>query len=66
MNEINSFHPTIKFTTDWSKEKGKFLDVEVTVNNGVLSINLFAKPTGTHQFLNPTSSHPYHCKKGTS
>ena len=22
------------------------------------------KPTDTHQFLGPSSSHPYHCKKG--
>ena len=21
INEINSFHPTVKFTADWSKEK---------------------------------------------
>ena len=25
---------------------------------------LFVKPTDTHQFLDPTSSDPYHCKKG--
>ena len=25
---------------------------------------LFVKPTDTHQVLDPTSSHPYHCKKG--
>ena len=25
---------------------------------------MFVKPTNTHQFLGPTSSHPYHCKKG--
>ena len=25
---------------------------------------MFVKPTDTHQFLDPTSSHPYHCKKG--
>ena len=24
---------------------------------------MFVKPTDTHQFLYPTSSHPYHCKK---
>ena len=24
---------------------------------------MFAKPTDTHQFLDPTSSHLYHCKK---
>ena len=22
------------------------------------------KPTDTHQFIDPSSSHPYHCKKG--
>ena len=64
INEINSFHPTIKFTADWSKEKVNFLDVEVTLKNGVLSTDLFVKPTDTHQFLDPTSCHPYHCKKG--
>ena len=26
--------------------------------------DLFAKPTNTHQCLDPNSSHPYHCKKG--
>ena len=27
-------------------------------------IDLFVKPTDTHQFLDPSSFHPYHCKKG--
>ena len=54
----------IKFTADWSKEKVNFLDVEVTLNNGELSTDLFVKPTDTHQFLDPTSCNPYHCKKG--
>ena len=58
LNEINSFHSTIKSTAHWSKEK-----VEVTLNNGVLSTILFIKPTDTNQFLNPTSCHPYHCKQ---
>ena len=44
INEINSFHPTIKFTADWSKEKVNVLDVEVTLNNGVLSTDLIVKP----------------------
>ena len=64
INEIKSFHPAIKFTADWSKEKVNFLDVEVTPKNGVLSANLFVKPTDTHQFLDPTCCHPHHCKKG--
>ena len=63
INEINSFHQTIKFIADLSKEKFNFLDAEVTLNNGVLSTDLFAKPTDTYQFLDPTSCHPYHLKK---
>ena len=27
--------------------------------------DLFVKPTDAHQFLDPSSFHPYHCKKGT-
>ena len=26
LNELNSFHPTIKFTAEWSKESVTFLD----------------------------------------
>ena len=26
--------------------------------------DLFVKPTDTHWFLDPSSSHPYHCKIG--
>ena len=63
INEINSFYPTIKFRADWTKEKVNFLDVDVTHKNGVLLTNLFVKPTDTHQFLDPTSCHPYHYKK---
>ena len=58
------FHPTIKFTADWSKEKVNFLDVEVTLKNGVLSTDLFVKPTDTHKFLDLTSCHTCYCKKG--
>ena len=32
--------------------------------DGELKTDLFVKPTDTHQFLDPTSCHPYHCKKG--
>ena len=31
---------------------------------GELMTDLFVKPTDTHQFLDPSSSYPYHCKKG--
>ena len=63
INEINSFHPTIKLSADWSKGKVDSLDIEVTLNTALLSTDLFVKPTDTYQFLDPTSCLPYHCKK---
>ena len=47
----------------WSREKVNVLDVEVPLKNGVLSVDLFFNSTDTHQFLNPPSHHPYHCRK---
>ena len=39
------------------------LDVNIKLIDGELKTDLFVKPTDTHQFLDPTSCHPYHCKK---
>ena len=51
------FYATIKFTAENSKDERNFLD------NWKLT-DLFVKTTDTHQFLDPTSCHPHHCKKG--
>ena len=64
LNKLNNFHPTIKFTAEYSKEAINFLDVNVRLVEGELMTDLFVKPTDTHQFLDPNSSHLYHCKKG--
>ena len=45
------------------KEEVNFLDVNIKLIDGELKTDLFVKPTDTHQFLDPTSCHPYHCKK---
>ena len=60
---LNACHPTIKFTAEWSKEEINFLDVNVRLRNRQLETDLHIKPTDTHQFLDSTSCHPYHCKK---
>ena len=57
------FHFSIKFTAEYSKEEVNFLDVNIKLIDGELKTDLFVKPTDTHQFLDPTSCHPYHCKK---
>ena len=64
IDQVNLFHPTIKFTAECSKEEVNFLDLNIKLIDGELKTDLFVKPTDTHQFLDPTSSHPYHCKKG--
>ena len=63
LNSLNSFHKTIKFTSDWSKSGVNFLDVQVSLKHGTFVTDLYVKPTDTHQFLHPSSCHPYHCKK---
>ena len=39
-----------------------FLDIRVILNNGKLETDLYVKPTDKFQYLNFTSSHPYHQK----
>ena len=58
------FHSTIKFPAEYSKEEVNFLDVNIKLMDGKLKADLFVKPTDTHQFLDPTSCHPYQCQKG--
>lgn len=60
----NSVHPTIKFTHEISKSNITFLDTTSTLSNGVLSTDIYSKPTDTHQYLSPKSCHPKHCTKG--
>ena len=57
-------HPTIKFTAEWSKTSINFLDVTVSLIEGVIETVLFVKPTDSHQYLQSSSCHPFHCKKG--
>ena len=61
--ELNSFHSTIQFTTEWSKEFVMFLNTEVINNEGCLITDLHIKPMDTHQYLHCNSCHLPHCKK---
>ena len=63
IEQINSFHPSIKFTADFSHSSVHFLDTTVTLKDGSLKTDLFTKPTDKHNFLLPSSCHPPHCTK---
>ena len=60
---LNSCHPTIKFTSEYSLDKVNFLDVEVIRSGNKLLTDLYIKPTDTHQYLEFSSCHVYHSKK---
>ena len=57
-------HPTIKFTADWSQISINFLDVMVSIAEGVIETDLYVKPTDSHQYHLSSSCHPFYCKKG--
>ena len=59
LDELNNFHPSIKFTCEYSREKVNHLDVQVIVRES----KLYVKQTDSHQYLEPSSCHPYHYTK---
>ena len=61
---LNSLHPTIKFTSKFSREQIEFLDVLVIKEGNGIKTDLFVKETDTHQYLHFNSCHPFHVKKG--
>ena len=60
IEQINSEHPKIQFTTKWSNRSIAFLDVKVTLDKGHLTTDLVTTPTDTHQYLHKLSCHPAH------
>ena len=52
-------HPTIKFTSEISKESINFLDTTVNLDsNRNIITTLYNKPTDTHLFLHHSSANP--------
>ena len=60
---LNSYHLTIKFTANYSREKISFLDVEVIKKGNQLVTDLYIKPTDAHQYLHASFCHAFHSKK---
>ena len=56
---LNGFHPSIKFTMDYSPYQINYLDVLITKDESgkTLRTSLYIKPTDTHQYLHPQSCH---------
>ena len=54
---LNSCHPTIKLTAEYSLDKVNFLDVEVIRSGNKFLTDLYIKPTDIHQYLEFSSCH---------
>ena len=63
LKKINVVQPTIKLMADWPYSSFNFLYVKVTLKDGKIIIDLYAKPTDTHQYLDSSKCHLHHCKK---
>jgi hypothetical protein len=59
----NKMHPNIQVDLRLSNSKIDFLDVTISIIDGILSTDLFCKPTDKNMYLNRTFSHPGSTKK---
>ena len=52
IKHLNEKYPTVKFTAEWSQISINFLDVTVSFIGGIVTTDLYVKPTDKHQYLN--------------
>jgi hypothetical protein len=62
LHNLNTVHPSIKFTWEYSKTEVVFLDTTVYAEGGKLLTKLYSKPTDSHSYLMFDSCHPEHNK----
>jgi desmoglein 4 len=65
MSQINTLHPTIKFTHEFDKKNKSttYLDTTIQIKEGKIITDLYRKETDRIQYLLPNSCHPAHiCK----
>ena len=48
LEKLNNFYASIKFTSEYSREKVNYLDVQVTFREGKLITDLYVKQTDSH------------------
>jgi len=61
---FNSYHPRLKFTIEHSHNNEiNFLDTKVTINDSVITFDLYKKPTSSGRYLNFHSHHPISYKR---
>ncbi|CAJ0920490.1 unnamed protein product [Ranitomeya imitator] len=57
-NNFNKYHPTIKLTLNFSKNKIHFLDMTIYIKDNAIQTSIYHKPTGRLAYLRWNSFHP--------
>ena len=57
---INSLHPRLKFTMEYSTSTIVFLDLRISTGGPIVLTQMYSKNSDTHAYLMPTSCHPAH------
>ena len=55
MEKLNQFLPNLKFIHESSLEKVEFLDLNFSLENGCITIELYTKKADCHQYLHCSS-----------
>ena len=58
LEELNNFHPQIKFTEEHNEYGISFLDTFTFIENGQLMTRVYHKPTDNKKYLHYSSCHP--------
>ena len=61
LETANSFHSTIRFTAEVFNDKHVFLGTMPHLADDKVVVDLYSKPTDSHQYVLPTSCHPAYC-----
>ena len=60
---LNNYHKSTKFMAEVSEVNVPFLDLNVHIEESRLWIDLYCKPTDSHNYLHFESAHPEYNKK---
>ena len=71
ITELNSYHPLVKFTTEYSYEKITFLDINIFKGPNFettrkLDTETYIKPTNKQAYIHANSFHPPGASKGVA
>ena len=64
MEVCSAYHPSLKYTVEISESSLSFLELCLSISDARITMTIHYKPTDTHSYLDYSSSHPPHCKKG--